>query len=110
MKRNTASFNKAQKCVHKIFNGHIKEGEVNVINNEGHHFILKAKAAAVSVAVAVAVTTVATMKHCKKICFMAHMTLKLCILFIVIAIVDIVVFCFCLSSSLVVVTVVTAYY
>lgn len=33
------SFNKAQKCVLKIFNGHIKEGEVNVINNEGHHFI-----------------------------------------------------------------------
>lgn len=32
------SFNKAQKCVRKIFNGHKNDKrEVNVINNEGHH-------------------------------------------------------------------------
>lgn len=34
-------FNKAQKCVHKICNGHKIEGEANVINNEGHHLFNK---------------------------------------------------------------------
>lgn len=48
-----ASFNKAQNCVHKIFNGDIKEGEVNVINNEGHHHFIPACVVSVAVAVAV---------------------------------------------------------